>query len=392
MAESQAHLWQRRWFTDLLVLVVLAVLIAMAVAASAVLLPVVIGLGLAYVFNPLLVWLERKLRLPRVLGALLILFLVVVVGLGVFLFVLPHVVSQALLLLDNLQRYCAWLANEWGLDWSQLRGWARQAATDLMGAVSAGAGEPAATTQAATTVPATMPTGWTGQVSWAAVLKVIAGGAGITLGLIGGTLALVSYLVLALVVIVYSFAAFAWRMARIGPWIAGFIPESKRRRGMEVLGMMDRAVSAFVRGRLLQALVMGVVLSLGWMPWVPYWLLLGLFAGMLNLVPYAAAVGCLLAVGLTVLDTLAGGTGAFSWWLVAGPVLVYLGAQLLDGWVIEPVVQGKATGLDSLTVMVAVLVGGTLGGLLGLLIAIPTASCLKILAKEVVLPWLYAEE
>jgi predicted PurR-regulated permease PerM len=66
--------------------------------------------------------------------------------------------------------------------------------------------------------------------------------------------------------------------------------------------------------------------------------------------------------------------------------VVYLIAQLADGWLVEPVVQGKATNLDPLTVMLAVIIGGSLAGLLGMLLAIPFAACGKILAREVILP------
>ena len=53
---------------------------------------------------------------------------------------------------------------------------------------------------------------------------------------------------------------------------------------------------------------------------------------------------------------------------------------------VEPLVQGQATNLDPLTVMLVVLVGGTLAGLLGMLLAIPLAACEKILSREWLLP------
>ena len=80
--------------------------------------------------------------------------------------------------------------------------------------------------------------------------------------------------------------------------------------------------------------------------------------------------------------------------MVIFPTVVYLLAQALDGWVMEPIVQGRATNLDPLTVLLAVLIGGTLAGLLGMLAAIPVAACIKILGQEVMVPRLrrYAEQ
>ena len=82
--------------------------------------------------------------------------------------------------------------------------------------------------------------------------------------------------------------------------------------------------------------------------------------------------------------------GPVLWWAILGPTLVYGVGQGLDAWVIEPVVQGQATDLDALTVLLVVLAGGAVAGLLGLLLAIPVAACIKILWHEVAGPRLRA--
>ena len=53
---------------------------------------------------------------------------------------------------------------------------------------------------------------------------------------------------------------------------------------------------------------------------------------------------------------------------------------------VEPIVQGRVTNLDPLTVLLSVLVGGALAGLLGMVLAIPIAACIKILSQEVLVP------
>ena len=129
-----------------------------------------------------------------------------------------------------------------------------------------------------------------------------------------------------------------------------------------------------------------LVLSIGW--WavgVPYWLLLGMGSGLLNLVPFAAVVGWVAATGLALVDHLSGG-GGFTWMVLVWPTVVYAVAQMVDGWVVEPIVQGRATDLDPLTVLLAVLIGGSLFGLMGLILAIPLTACGKIVAQEWVLP------
>ena len=205
-------------------------------------------------------------------------------------------------------------------------------------------------------------------------------------GLVGTAVGFTSYLALAAVIITFCFFFFSWKFDAMLAWFEPFIPSRSRQHTLTMLQKMDMAVSSFVRGRLIQSLVMMTVLAIGW--WivdVPYWFLLGVLTGLLNVVPFLPAAGGLLAVILTVMTALANG-GDFTWGLLLWPALVFMIAQALDGYLIEPVVQGKATNLDPLSVMLVVLVGGSLAGLLGMLLAIPLAACIKILMQEMVLP------
>ena len=66
--------------------------------------------------------------------------------------------------------------------------------------------------------------------------------------------------------------------------------------------------------------------------------------------------------------------------------MVYGIVQTIEGYVLIPMIAGKATNLDPVTILVAVLAGGSIMGVYGMLIAIPVAACLKILCTEVLLP------
>ena len=60
--------------------------------------------------------------------------------------------------------------------------------------------------------------------------------------------------------------------------------------------------------------------------------------------------------------------------------------QAIDGWVLTPLIAGKATNLDPVTIFVAVLAGGSVLGAYGMLLAVPIAACIKITIQEIVLP------
>jgi predicted PurR-regulated permease PerM len=182
--------------------------------------------------------------------------------------------------------------------------------------------------------------------------------------------------------------------------LRGFVPSANRERFEELSGKMDLAVSGFVRGRITIVCALALVFAIGWtICGVPYGLLLGLLVGLSTIVPYLAGVGLIGAYGLLILklqgtpgDTiyhqmLADGTLAIVWWRVAlYPFIVFGLAQILDDYILTPAIQGPATNLSTPMIVVAVIAGGSLAGLYGMLLAIPAAACLRILATDVFWP------
>ena len=169
----------------------------------------------------------------------------------------------------------------------------------------------------------------------------------------------------------------------------GLIPDHNRPRLSFLLGEMNRAVSGFVRGRLVISAILGVVLAVGWLiVGVPYSIALGLVVGIFCAVPYLSIIGLPVAIGLLAVEEFSlPADERMAWWgVVVWPLLVYMIAQSLDDWVLTPLIQGKATDLDPVSVVVAILAGGSLAGIYGMLLAVPAAACIKILLREVVMP------
>ena len=78
------------------------------------------------------------------------------------------------------------------------------------------------------------------------------------------------------------------------------------------------------------------------------------------------------------------------WWTLGAPVAVYFAGQAVDDYILTPAIQGKATNMDTPTILFASLAGGILAGIYGLLLAIPVAACVKLLLREVVWPRFHA--
>lgn len=365
------HLWEFTWVRDLAILLVAVLILWLVYSIRAITAPIVVGFGLAYVFNPLLKWLHERYRVPRWAGAAGLIAALLLAASGLFMFTAPKLVAQAKALIGKLQVYVAWSFEK-----------AKPALIE--------AGQKAnAVAQEQLDRDMTELLEQFQNVNFTTIQNVIFKtlqiGAG-ALGAVGQLFGTVSYLSLAAVIVASCFFFFCWHYNEIIDWVKPMIPAAGRERTFEVARMMDQCIAAIIRGRLIQSFVMGVILSIGWgLAGVPYWLLLGMGCGLLNLVPYAAVFGWLVATVLAVIDPLSAGE-SFNWMFIVWPSVVYGFAQILDGWVVEPLVQGQATDLDPLTVLLVVLVGGSLAGLLGMLLAIPVAACVKILAREVILP------
>jgi predicted PurR-regulated permease PerM len=169
----------------------------------------------------------------------------------------------------------------------------------------------------------------------------------------------------------------------------GLLPEKNKRRTLDLLGKMDRVVSGFVRGRIVISLIMGLLLAIGWMICgVPYAMPLGFIVGIFCAVPYLGAIGVPLAIGFQFFSELGVAHDSTWWWagVIAWPAVVYIVVQLIEAYVLTPMIAGKVTNLDPVTIIVAVLAGGSVMGVYGMILAIPLAACGKILLTDVLLP------
>ncbi|MEQ9459596.1 MAG: AI-2E family transporter [Phycisphaeraceae bacterium] len=372
-------LWREPLVATLVVLLALAALIALTVGPigwiydrlEPVLVPVAIALALAYILNPLVSWVDKRSSVPRVVTVSGMLAAVSVLVLTAFLYMIPLVLRQLSDLIGALPGYAErganWTAERLGTDVASLQQRLVEATRETIDSFRDGE-------------PGTATAG----IDIGAVASAVFQSAGVGFEVIGSTIGLLTYLAIALGVCLFSLFVFLWRFDEVVARVPPLVPASSRPRFLELVGKMDLAVSAVIRGRVVQSLIYGCVLSAGWaIVGVPYWLLLGVAGGVLNLVPFLGAAVWPLAVILALADSGAdaGILGPLLW-----PTLVYLIAQGLDGWVVEPWVQGSATNLGPLTIMLVVLIGASLAGIVGMLLAIPVAACARVLLVEEIVP------
>lgn len=155
-----------------------------------------------------------------------------------------------------------------------------------------------------------------------------------------------------------------------------FLPPQYREQIVEFLDQFNIALRRYFRGQSVVAISVGILFAIGFtLIGLPMAIPLGLFVGLLNMVPYLQMVGLvpgLLLAGVRAIE------GDSSFLVSVALVLLVFGVvQLIQDAFITPRVMGKATGLRPVAVLLGVFIWGKLLGFLGLLLAIPL-TCLGI--------------
>jgi len=149
--------------------------------------------------------------------------------------------------------------------------------------------------------------------------------------------------------------------------VCSLVPRPRRKKVRDTWSLIDAKLGAYVRGQALLVALVGTALSLAfWAVGLPYWILVGAFAGLVELIPVIGplAAGALaVGVGLTV-----------SWETALAAGLAVLFVRLLEDYLVIPRVLGDAVGLTPLVVLVAVTACGLLFGGFAVILAIPLAA------------------
>ena len=165
-------------------------------------------------------------------------------------------------------------------------------------------------------------------------------------------------------------------LPRLKQIAVGLIPAGARPEVLLLARRINGAVGGFFRGQLMVAIIVGAMCSVGLrIINLPFWLLIGMVAGMFNVIPlvgpYIGGIPALV-IALTTQEPIT------AVWVV----VIMVAAQQIDNHFISPLVMQRAVKLHPVLVMLALLLGGTLAGFFGLLVAVPTAAVIKIVVSH----------
>lgn len=311
-----------------------------------VLLPFVAGMAIAYLLDPVADRLER-LGMSRSFAVATIILVSIVVLMFGLLLLLPLIAKQAAalaLILPDLADFLVKFVREGGY----------QAILERFGL---------STDDLRASLGSVLATGsqWVAQLAG----SLLSGGAFV--------LSIVSLLLVTPVVATYLLVDWDRMVAEIDGWLPRDHVRTVRRLAKEI----DSSVAGFVRGQIVVSTFLGVFYAVSLaLIGLDFALLIGVVSGVLSVVPY---VGTIVGFGASV------GVAFYQFWpdwpwvaLVAGLFVI---GQFIEGNILQPRVIGKSVGLHPVWLMFALFAFGSLFGFVGMLIAVPAAAAVGVLAR-----------
>jgi predicted PurR-regulated permease PerM len=333
-------------------------------ATRKVLFPYILGLVLAYLLLPLVNWLDRHMparlrawRVARPLAIILTYLLVLVLIAGIIAFFVPLVIDQVNVLVEN------WPAltnrvEDWGT-----RGWGWY--NDTIESME----------RFSPTWKDTIENGLKGLA--VEVLAIVQEGVVATARTMSSTISFI----IGLVVIPFWLFYILHDENQVKEGVMGALPQQLRADVRCMASLIDDVLSAYIRGQLLLCVFVGGLATIAlFIIGVPFALLLGLIAGILEALPF---VGPILGAIPAIVVALLSDPGSAIWVAIA-----FFAIQQVENLILVPRIAGESVKLHPALVMVVLVIGNELAGFWGMLVAVPITGILRDVFKYLYLRFL----
>ena len=351
---------------DRVVRLVIALAIVIGVALlvnrlSSVLLPFLIGWLLAYLIHPLVKFVQYKMKVGnRGLSIFIALLFIGIVITGLGFAVIPAMVSE----MRQIADYRSLITNHIPLNISddsyslgeQLEGW-------LYGVVEE-----------------IDLTAWLNPDVVKGTLESLLPS---VKGLVSGTWEAIARVFVVFVVFLYMVFILI-DFEKINRGAREMIPPRYRELVEGVFEDLESGMNRYFRGQSLVAFIVGVMFAIGFkIVGLPMAITVGLFIGVLNLVPYLQTVGVVPVVLLCLVKSAE--TGHSFWWILLACFIVFVVVQGIQDLFLVPKIMGKAMGLNPAVILLSLSIWGSLLGIVGMIIALPITTLLISYYKRFVI-------
>ena len=323
-----------------------AILAVFLYVFSAILLPFVAGMVLAYFLDPVADWLERR-GFSRVMATIVILITFVFILVIALIVLIPLLASQLSDFTRKLPDYISrlqalitdfdpqWIESQFGISAADLR----EALNTLL----------------------------TASVGLITTLFTSLWSSGMALFSIAGLFIVTP--------VVAFYMLLDWD--RMVETVDGWVPRDYVDTVRQIATDINKASAGFVRGQGTLCLVLGAMYATGLtLTGLNFGILIGLFAGLISFIPYVGSLmGLLLAVGVAFVQFWP------DWIMVAVVAGVFFVGQFIEGNILQPRLVGKSVGLHPVWLMFSLFAFGALFGFVGLLIAVPAAAAVAVLVR-----------
>ena len=157
---------------------------------------------------------------------------------------------------------------------------------------------------------------------------------------------------------------------KLAPFIQKVFPSKQQARISDILGRLNQTLAQYISGQVLEMIFVGVFTAVGYfMIGQKYALLLGVFAGITNMIPYVGPyIGLVPALFVGLTD---------SFWQAFWVIVVVLIVQQVDSNLIYPRVMGASLHVHPLTIIVLLLAAGNIAGIAGMILAVPFYAIIR---------------
>jgi predicted PurR-regulated permease PerM len=326
-------------------LAALLVLVAALWLLSEILLPFVAGMAIAYLLDPVVNRLER-VGANRTVAALLIIGLFVLGLVVVLLLAVPLLAHQLASLIENIPAYIQRLQElltDPSRPWHKLVGEGISAADKSVSDL------------------ASQGLGWATEF-----LKTV---------WVRGRAFVSIFSLIVITPVVAFYLIVDWK--RVVATVDGWIPLPQRDTVRGLAREIDKAVSTVVRGQLAVCVILGTFYAAALaVTGLHFGVLIGIISGLISFIPYVGSMtGLVLAVGVAVAQFFP------QWTWIVVVLCIFLAGQFLEGYVLQPMLIGQSVGIHPVWLMFAILAFGFLFGFVGLLVAVPLAATVSVVAR-----------
>ena len=355
--ESNASVFSRE--TIIRSVITIAVLVALYLLVrrlSGVLLPFLISFVVAYMLAPIVNFLQHKCRLKnRVLSIVVTLLLVIGLLTGAVAAVVPAISRQATSLSQSVKTYVSqWDGNEY------FSPRVNERIEEIIQSIDI----------------KTLINSEEVQQGIKKVIPIL--GDWISSGvnaLMGLAVAFICILYIIFLLIDYEKISTNWHK---------YIPNRFRDSIVMLISDLDRNMNAYFRGQALVAGIVGILFAIGFqIIGLPMGIGIGLFIGVLNLVPYLQALGIPPCIILGLIQSAE--TGRPVWVVMLCVAAVFIIVQTIQDMVLVPTIMGNVTGMGPAWILLSLSVWGSLLGFVGMIIALPITTLLVSYYKRFVL-------